>query len=476
MRSGAALATGNGGASSQRAGLVPGNLGLSGYWRRAEPAVIAMIAVVVVRLHEFFPPLRFIKPVFTLSVLGFVLLWWYTAPAVRSGVAKHGLSRMVFVYFGTVCLSIPFALWHGGAASTAQSLLPAVLLFASFQLVRPTRETLDRLEFAFLGLVLFFAWYLQAFGSSRGGRLVSVSGMFDSNNAASVFALTLPMAIVILMRMRGATRKAAAGFAILSLVAGTIATGSRGGTLAMLAGLIVLIAGLNSAKAGLVLYFAVLGGGAAWVVAPPAFKNRLSTLTHLDNDYNMTDTTGRKAVWRRGRLYIREHPVFGVGAGNFFVAEGEYNAETGNTGKWSAAHNAYIQAFAELGMVGGTAFIAMLLTAGIIARSLWRSQNRPRGPPAMHRPELLAGLAAYCVGAVFLSHAYFNPLFGLLGLIALSQRIRDAERASATGAIPVDRVQPAMAVRSGERGGFTLSTAPAVHAPRVSFRTRGGLS
>ncbi len=94
----------------------------------------------------------------------------------------------------------------------------------------------------------------------------------------------------------------------------------------------------------------------------------------------------------------------------------------------------------------------------------------------MHRPELLAGLAAYCVGAVFLSHAYFNPLFGLLGLIALSQRIRDAERASATGAIPVDRVQPAMAVRSGERGGFTLSTAPAVHAPRVSFRTRGGLS
>ncbi len=70
-------------------------------------------------------------------------------------------------------------------------------------MVPPRRETLDRLEFAFVGLVLFFAWYLQTFGRMFGGRLVSVSGMFDSNDVASILAMALPMAIAILMRMRG---------------------------------------------------------------------------------------------------------------------------------------------------------------------------------------------------------------------------------------------------------------------------------
>ncbi len=164
-------------------------------------------------------------------------------------------------------------------------------------------------------------------------------------------------------------------------------------------------------------------------------------------------TTGRKAVWRRGRLYIPEHPVLGVGAGNFLVAEGITTRKVGNTGKWSAAHNAYIQAFAELGSVGGGTFVIMLLMAARIAYRSWRPRNPARGPP-FHRPELLAALVAYMTGAMFLSHAYFHPLFALIAFILLSQRIREAEALGGmvdAGMVPIAEIPAPV---QGRRGGF----------------------
>ncbi len=40
------------------------------------------------------------------------------------------------------------------------------------------------------------------------------------------------------------------------------------------------------------MYFMAMGAGAAWFVAPPTFKNRIHSLSHLQNDYNMTDDDG----------------------------------------------------------------------------------------------------------------------------------------------------------------------------------------
>jgi O-antigen ligase len=155
----------------------------------------------------------------------------------------------------------------------------------------------------------------------------------------------------------------------------------------------------------------------------PTFSARIDSIINVEGDYNLTDETGRKAVWARGRGYIRENPLVGVGAGNFGVREGlyfqqEYFGQRG--GKWSAAHNAYVQAYADLGLIGGSIFVALLIWGVIATLGLWRGVRGMAG--LVHRPEYLAALCAFIASSVFLSHAYYFPLLALLGIIAVARR------------------------------------------------------
>jgi O-antigen ligase len=307
-------------------------------------------------------------------------------------------------------------------------MVPGVLLFAAFVLTAPSRKTLDRIQVAFVLLLLFFIVYVRTVGTAFTGRLRSVGLFSDPNDLASVIATAVPFAMAVVMRTHRPRDRAAAGLALVLLIVSLVATGSRGGTLALAAGATVFALGMRGERGFVMILLMVAGGVAAWSTAPASFKDRMLSLTSLETDYNTTSDSGRKAVWRRGRLYFRQNPILGVGAGNFATAEGAYKEETGGSGKWSAPHNAYVEAFAELGVVGGGTFVLLLLTAAKLSLPMWRPPSRRgRGPPALYRPEFLSSLAAFSTGAVFLSHAYFLPLFGVLGFIALADRTSRAE-------------------------------------------------
>jgi O-antigen ligase len=175
----------------------------------------------------------------------------------------------------------------------------------------------------------------------------------------------------------------------------------------------------------------------------------MMSLTNLDQDYNNTEPTGRKAVWERGRGYIRQNPLVGVGVGNFPIAEGQTLDEAQQHGKWSTAHNAYIQAYAELGLPGGTILVVLLVSGAIIGVRYARGVRF--GDETVTRPEYIASVASYAVSGIFLSHAYFSPMFALLGLLALADRVAEVESATA----PVDgTVIAPQPIRIGQRGGL----------------------
>jgi O-antigen ligase len=175
------------------------------------------------------------------------------------------------------------------------------------------------------------------------------------------------------------------------------------------------------------------------------------SITNLEDDYNTTAETGRKAVWRRGRGYIREKPLLGVGLGNFPIAEGQALEAANSRGKWSAAHNAYVQAFAELGLPGGTLLILIIVSGSVVGVRFARGVRF--GDEIVTRPEYIASVASYSVSAIFLSHAYFSPYFALVGLIALADR---AAQFGATAASPhVGVTEVSAPIRAaGERGGL----------------------
>jgi O-antigen ligase len=262
---------------------------------------------------------------------------------------------------------------------------------------------------AFVAFATGYAILMRAFGTNTWGRLEGF-GMYDSNDIASVFAVSFPLAAGLLLRARGRARWVA-GAGVVLLVLTVVASGSRGGTLALLAGAIVFTLGVRGSRRFWIIILFVAGGFATWATASQQFRNRMKSLTTLEDDYNYTDATGRKAVWERGRGYILEHPLIGVGIGNFPIKEGENLAAQGLHGKWSTAHNAYIQSYAELGIPGGTIFVLILLMSGSVGYGFARGR-RVSPTVELHRPEYAASIAAFAV----------------VGLIALADRAVEREK------------------------------------------------
>lgn len=400
----------------------------SPWWDAAPWLALLLIIVGAVRLHELVPPLRVLQPALLVTIGGGALLLVKSPPSVRRSLGRHPLMRLVFAYWLFMVATLPLAIYSGRALGVVKYFLPAVVLLAAVLVCAPTRQSLRRLQLGTVLATAVYAAYVLLFGTSRSGRLDAGLGAYDSNDMAALLGLMLPLALGLIRTERRWVRLAVAGAAVLFLLA-VIASGSRGGALGLGAGAIVYVLGLKSRRRFLGLGVLAVATLLVWNFSP-SFQERMSSLTNLEDDYNTTHEYGRKAVWKRGRQYIRENPIIGVGAGNFPDREGLYFAEAYSGlrgGKWSTAHNAYVQAFAELGILGGSLFVAILLYGVRHAWRLWRGV-RAGGRLLVHRPEFLAGLAAYLVSGIFLSHAYFLPMVALLALTAMASASAAADR------------------------------------------------
>jgi O-antigen ligase len=123
----------------------------------------------------------------------------------------------------------------------------------------------------------------------------------------------------------------------------------------------------------------------------------------------------RIQIWSESLTVFRQYPFFGLGQG--FIG-----AEIGHV-----THNSFLQCYAELGFLGGTAFLACFLAATF---GLWSLRNEYRNPDAPDRiPRELrelahlrvfvfAALAAYSAGMLTLSRQFVAPTYLILGLAA----------------------------------------------------------
>jgi len=114
----------------------------------------------------------------------------------------------------------------------------------------------------------------------------------------------------------------------------------------------------------------------------------MHTIIKPEEDYNRTAEEGRVKIWKRGIGYMMLHPVFGVGAANFPVAEGTISPLAGRTEvglgvKWGAAHDSFVQIGAELGIP----VCSCSSRSSAAALSVWRGYSRrPRARRAAGRP------------------------------------------------------------------------------------------
>ncbi len=83
-------------------------------------------------------------------------------------------------------------------------------------------------------------------------------------------------------------------------------------------------------------------------------------------DFGETSNAIRLAIWKSSLSSIAQHPLLGVGIGNFPVVLGQ---DIGLAKAGSTAHNVYLHVTAEMGIIAGLEFIIIL---GMLFRGAWQ--------------------------------------------------------------------------------------------------------
>ncbi len=295
---------------------------------------------------------------------------------------------------------------------------------------------------ATMDVITDYLFFQRAFGT--GAR---PGGLFKDPNYYGVSAV-IALPLVYYLAKTTAKKFFRLGFygTMLLYVVGIMLSASRGailGTGVML--VIALFLSKFKVRAFLVIVFLVVVGV---LVAPENVMNRFTNTYVSEGEAvygTAASTTRRFHLYTAGLLMIADHPVKGIGLGNFKAQSINYVPQLGDPG---IAHSTYIELGAELGLPG------LFLFLGIIAftyrsllrlRKLYFDDNQLR----LLFTSMLVALSGFVVSGAFLS-AQNTKLFWLLVFltIALERIVREQKQREAQEAIDVE------ALRTGGDGEF----------------------
>lgn len=372
------------------------------------------------------------------------------------------------VFLATLCISLTQALDVGAGMAVLFErgrdlvlLCAAVLLLAAVPRIRPVVVTAVLVVAALAGLTVVQEF---VFGNSTEfGGLAHVPIAEDVGAATSRHAgpledvnfwgrlllLTFPLALAL---GTGTDGRRWAWRGLAGVVAGGIyLTGSRGALIAagVSAGVWLLL--VRPRRRTLVL----LAGAAAAVLAVPGVFTRLATLAAVgDAATAVADPSlrNRAAVQVVGLAMAEDHPVLGVGIGNFLRREPEYQRATGSfiSEGVIAPHNLYLELLAETGVVGLFGWALLIGTAAFLAaRALVTAQRLSSVEEAELSARLaaavLVALAGWSVASLVL---HLGNLSALLAVIALGAALDIRTRRALTAQDPL---QAALVARMSTR-------------------------
>jgi putative inorganic carbon (HCO3(-)) transporter len=384
------------------------------------------------RVPDLFPALGPLR-LMIVSALACLAGWVLSRRSERSPVTLFTpISGPVAALIGLMILSIPGSL--DPQLSTVflfKDLLPRVLL--AVLIVGAIRSRSD-LEWIILA-TLAGCWMYTGVSFVRAPHATGPAGwtnlaMYDRNDFALLAVTSLPLAVYFLRREAGWARRLFGAATMIVLLYSIARGGSRGGFLGLTAVLGFLALRYRAIPARIRLGAIAAGALAIVVIGGTRYRNQLATLLNPTEDYNWSgrDYNGRLELWKRGRGYIEDHPVLGIGLAAYTVAEGELSEVArermahGQEITALQAHNMFIQIAAELGLIALAVFLFVLWRFYRTTRDIRRALETPRGqsPPAEHAlaVALTASLLGYIVCGVFLSAAYFAQFFIIIGYVA----------------------------------------------------------
>jgi O-antigen ligase len=209
-------------------------------------------------------------------------------------------------------------------------------------------------------------------------------------------------------------------------------TVSRGGLVAFGAALVaaIFMAGKRRGQMiALAAVGAVLAFGYFSVLAPAAARERIT---------ESNGGTGRLDIWTVGWRMVQGAPLQGVGAGNFTVVSIHYLLAPGALLRDDfivdvpkVAHNTYLEVLAELGIVGLTLFLIVIVFSIACAVRAARYAERVGDDQIdILARAMVVALCALLAAYFFISREYSKQLWLLLALCPVLLEIVRAKRSA----------------------------------------------
>lgn len=243
----------------------------------------------------------------------------------------------------------------------------------------------------------------------------------DPNFWARVLVAGLPLGLALAdrsLRLGRWTAVLAAGAMVAVIAAGCYLTSSRGGFLALAVGVAAY-----AVVAGRARWLLVAAPAGALVLMLPGVGSRLFTFDAGDQVAALDPSVaGRLATQRVALAMIEDRPLTGVGPDGYFAAFGGYASQAGQVDRVLAPHNLFLGLWAEIGLLGLIAFVAVLgggLTLSIASCLRARRMGRiDRDHFQPYAAGLFAGLVAWTTASLFLHLSYTRIVLLLVCLAA----------------------------------------------------------
>ena len=334
-------------------------------------------------------------------------------------VLRTPIGQSVTVFTAWFITCIPFAIWRGGAFEVFDEYwYKSALIYLFTAGLLTTLPQANRIFHAIAyGTGLLCVVTLLKNARSSDGRLI-LDGTRYMNSNELAWTILVGLTFVGFLYLRG--NRYQKTIALLELPPILLALSRTGSRAAMLGAGALFVATLWQAdrKTRIKLMAGVPVIVLALVVLLP--KDVLFRYTTFFGTYSTYDTSreeklristigsteGRKQLLIDSLVVTMQHPLMGVGPGNFQIAQADLAASRGEGGMWHVTHNTYTQLSSEMGLPGLIIYLVFLRNVFKVLNSIIRT--RDTGPAWQNLRQLALTLRSAFI--VFLLVACFSSL------------------------------------------------------------------
>lgn len=241
-----------------------------------------------------------------------------------------------------------------------------------------------------------------------------------SNYLAAGLSLMIPFTLAAALD-RAFSRRHRIGLiaCVIAMTLCLIYTDSRGGFLALVTGLMSLA--LFGKQRGKILVGFLVLAIMVYPMIPTDYGKRLSVFVD-DTENRDLSAESRPILWQLALRVWRDHPILGVGLGNFPSVIDSYEGEAGDLvkspamadlifGRGRQPHGLYTGMLAEAGAIGLALFLVLLLR-----NALCQLGSRERELVLVGKGAQ-AGIVGFAFGAAFGDYQYIDVLYWQLFLV-----------------------------------------------------------